>query len=91
MYKSKGNGNAPMSFPFAFISGCALKHEKAPTIHHCPKVRLHRDDLEVASDTRQLLSQERTGEQAAASQLRRESSLSEGTGGEGAAWQGRES
>lgn len=81
----KETGMHPRPFSFAFISGRALRNEKAPAIHHCPKVRSQRDDSEVASDTRQRLSQERTGEWQ---QPAKESSLPKGMGtGEGG-WQG---
>ena len=43
----------PRLFSFVFISGHALRNEKARAIPHCPKVRSQRDDSEMASDTRQ--------------------------------------
>lgn len=58
----KGNRNVPMSFPFAFISGRALRNEKASSIHCCSQVRAQKDDSEVASDTRQNLSPGRAWE-----------------------------
>lgn len=58
----KGNRNVPMSFPFAFISGLALRNGKASSIHYCSQVRSQKDDSEMASDTRQSLSRGRAWE-----------------------------
>lgn len=88
--KPKGNGNAPTSLPFAFISGCAPKQEKIPTVPYCPKVR-----SQTVTQNWLLTSgcsapeQERTREWAAASRLHRDSSLSEGSGyaGQQGRWQ----
>ena len=88
--KPKGNGNAPTSLPFAFISGCAPKQEKTPTAHYCPKVRSQTmTQNQLLTSGCSAPERERTREWAAASQLHRDSSLSEGTGyaGQQGCWQ----